>query len=90
MENDRTAYLLGHQDSIVKRGEEIYARKYKSDYEALYRGKFVAINIDTEKAYINDFSGGAIAAALRDSPKGIFHLIRIGFRAAHKLRGHGR
>ena len=90
MENDRTAYLLSHQDSIVSRGEEIYARKYKADYEPLYRGKFVAIDIDTEKAYINDFSGGAIMAALHDSPQGIFHLIRIGFRAAHKLRGHGR
>jgi hypothetical protein len=90
MENDRTAYLLSHQDSIIRRGEEIYARKYKSDYEPLYRGKFVAINIDTEKAYISDFSGDAIIAALHDSPEGFFHLIRIGFRAAHKLRGHVR
>jgi len=90
MENDRTAYLLTHQDSIVSRGEEIYARKYKNDFESRYRGKFVAIDIDTEKAYISDFSGDAIAAGLKDSPDDFFYLIRVGFRAAHKLRGHGR
>jgi hypothetical protein len=90
MENDRTAYLLSHGQTIVKRGEEIYSQKYKKDYESRYFGKFAAIDINTEKAYISDFSGDAIASALHDSPHGIFHLIRIGFRAAHKLRGHGR
>jgi hypothetical protein len=90
MENDRTAYLLSHEESIVKRGEEIYARKYKKDYENRYYGKFAAIDIDTEKAYVSDFSGDAIAAGLRDSPQGFFYLVRVGFRAAHKLRGHVR
>jgi hypothetical protein len=90
MESDRTAYLLSHQETIVRRGEEIYARKYKKDYEERFFGKFAAIDIDNEKAYISDFSGDAIAAGLKDSPDDFFYLIRVGFRAAHKLRGHGR
>jgi len=81
--------LREHPERIVAQAEEIYARKFQKDFESRYRGKFAVIDIATEKAYLGDFSGDAMQAALNDSPKGLFHLIRIGFRAAHKLRGYG-
>jgi hypothetical protein len=88
-QQERTVFLRSHPEQIASQGEEIYARKYKQDYEKRYYGKFVVIDITTEKAYTGDFSGDALKSAMRDSPRGIFHLIRIGFRAAHKMRGYG-
>ena len=89
MEQVQTSFLRSHPEQIVAQGEEIYARKFKKDYEQRYHGKFVVIDIATEKAYVGDFSGDALKSAMKDSPHGIFHLIRIGFRAAHKMRGYG-
>ena len=89
MEQAQTAFLRSHPEHIVALGSEIYARKFKKDYEQRFYGKFAVIDITTEKAYIGDFSGDAVQSALKDSPHGIFHLIRIGFRAAHKMRGYG-
>jgi hypothetical protein len=89
MEQNQAIFLRSHPEHLVAQAEEIYARKFQKDYERRYRGKFAVIDITTEKAYLGDFSGDALQAALLDSPKGLFHLIRIGFRAAHKLRGYG-
>lgn len=90
MEHVQTSFLRSHPEQIVAEAEAIYARKFQKDYERHYHGKFAVIDITTEKAYLSDFSGDALQAALRDSPKGLFHLIRIGFRAAHKIRIHPR
>ncbi|MFI5201878.1 MAG: hypothetical protein ACHQNE_05795 [Candidatus Kapaibacterium sp.] len=89
MEQQRTALMHSHPEQIVARAEEIYARKFKKEFENKHRGKFAVIDITTEKAYLGDFSGDALQSALKDSPHGIFHLIRIGSRAAHKMRGYG-
>ncbi len=72
---------------LAEVGERIYRERYQRDYEEKYRGKFVAINVETEKTYIGDTPEEAFQSARKDSPEGLFHLIRIGytgvFRAGH-------
>jgi hypothetical protein len=73
---------------MAERGEEIYARKYKAEYEKKYFGKFLVIDLKSEKAYVGDSDINAYKAASQEAPDSLFYLIRIGFRAAHKMSGH--
>ena len=70
---------------IAERGTEIYQRRYRSDYESKWRGRFVAIDVNTEQAYVADFSEEALAKARAAAPHGVFFLIRIGFLGAFKI-----
>jgi len=71
---------------VAEQGERIYHEKYKDSYERDHHGQFVAIDVNTAKAYLADESGDAIERALQDSPNGIFHLIRVGSPAAFLAR----
>ena len=73
---------------MAEKGIEIYARKYKAEYEQKYFGKFLTIDLKSEKAYLGDSDNATLRAALQDAPNSLFYTLRIGFRAAHRMRGH--
>jgi hypothetical protein len=70
---------------IAERGIAIYERKFRADYEKESRGRFAAIDIDTERAYVADFPEEAMAIARTEAPDGSFYLIHIGSRATFKI-----
>jgi len=70
---------------IAEMGEKIYADRYKTEFEKLYRGQFVAIDVSTAKAYRGATPQAAFAAARQASPNGLFHLIRIGQPGAFRV-----
>jgi hypothetical protein len=84
---------LSNPKAIAERGEEIYNRLYRAEYEQNRRGKFVAIDIDTERSYVADTPEGALIAAQQANPNGQFHLIQVGyagaFRASYRVIPHG-
>ncbi len=63
---------------ISKEGKRIYEEK-KADYESLSNGKFVAIDIDTEKTYIGDTTAEALNDARQENPGKIFYVVKVGF-----------
>jgi hypothetical protein len=65
-------------NAIVERGERIYNEKYREEYEAKHLGKFVAIDVTTERAYLSDTPETALQEGRTQNPSGVFHLIRIG------------
>ncbi len=67
---------------IAERGEAIYKNKYQTNFEAKYLGKFAAINVQNEDATVADTSEEAIRLALEKEPDGLFHLVRVGHKAA--------
>lgn len=78
---------------LAQKGENIYNNKYKQDYEKKYQGKFVAIDISTEKAYLADTPEEALKKAQKDNPEGFCHLVRVGsegvFRIGYTSGNHG-
>jgi hypothetical protein len=72
------------RESIAKRGIAIYREKYLSDFDPKWRGRFAAIDVDTQEAYVADFPEEALSKARRAAPKGRFYLIRIGSRGAFR------
>lgn len=76
---------LSDPKSIAAAGERIYEEKYRREFEGKYQGKFVAIDVLSEGAYIAEFPEDALEKAKNASPKGIFHLIRVGSTGAFKV-----
>ena len=76
-------------EMIAHRGEAIYKEKFQEVYERLLRskyfGKFLAIDISSEKAFVDDTPLGALQKAQAENPDGLFHLVKIGFPGVYKL-----
>ncbi len=70
---------------IAERGEEIYRTKYKASYEEEHWGKYVAIDVLTEHAYVDETPEGALEKARTAAPRGLFHLIRVGSPGAFRV-----
>ncbi|MGH7771617.1 MAG: hypothetical protein ACREQA_05215 [Candidatus Binatia bacterium] len=76
---------LSNPKALAEHGEKIYQEKYKSAYESEHPGKFVAIDVTTEKTYIADSPKEALELARQDSPRGYFHLIKVGATGAFRV-----
>jgi len=70
---------------IANKGEALYKNKFQSEYEAKYLGKFVAIDIASEEAFVADNPEDAIAAAQEKNPNGFFHLVKVGSPGVYRL-----
>jgi hypothetical protein len=77
--------MNGNPKQLAEKGEAIYMQKYKQEYERLYPGRFVAIDLSTEKAYLADTPEGAIEALQKENPKSFFHLVKVGSTGVFKV-----
>lgn len=79
------AVLIFNPKNLAERGEEIYRRKFKADFERRHIGKFVAIDVTGERAYLGKTPEEAFAKAKRAVPDGVFHLIKVGEPGAYRV-----
>ena len=78
-----------HLKEIASAAERIYNERYKTEYEAKYPGKFVAIEVNSGKTFIGEFSEDTLQKASKECPGGLFHLIRVGSEGAFRV-GYSR
>ena len=69
---------------IAEKGTEIY-EKIKVNYDPKEKGKFLAIDIDSEKAYLSDTSAEALELARQNHPNKVFYVVKIGFDVAETM-----
>lgn len=82
--NDETLIKQADIQKIAEEGSKIYQR-IKADYEPRENGKFLAIDIDSQKTYIGSTSTEAIELAKQKHPKKVFYVVKIGFNFAEML-----
>jgi hypothetical protein len=70
---------------MVKKGEEIYIRRYKKILEKSHRGEYLAIDLNTEESFLGSSPEKAAQKATRKNPKGFFYLVRIGFAGVYRI-----
>lgn len=63
---------------IANEGSRIY-ESIKANYEPQENGKFLAIDIDEEKAYLGLTSAEAVEIAKQQHPNKVFYVVKIGF-----------
>lgn len=73
---------MNNPKAIAEAGERIYDEKFRAEFEANHKGKFTAINVQKETAFVGETPEAAFEAARVNDPHGVFHLIRIGFSGA--------
>jgi hypothetical protein len=71
---------------IGEKGRELF-KKISEELERDYRGKFVAIEVDSSDYFIGDTSIEADKKARKKYPDKVFYLGRIGYRAAVSFKG---
>ena len=76
---------ISNPQELAKRAESIYRDKYKERYEHEYEGKFVAIDVATEEAYVGESPEEVLNEAREADPTGLFHLIKVGFPGAFRV-----
>lgn len=85
--------MMAENDELIKQadvqkiateGAKIYA-SIRANYDPKEKGRFLAIDIDTKKAYLADTSAEAVTAARKNHPNKIFYVVKVGFDAAETM-----
>jgi hypothetical protein len=63
---------------ISDRGDALYAKKFRAEYEKQYPGKFLAIDVTSEQGFLGESPEQALEAAQAQNINGYFHLVKIG------------
>jgi hypothetical protein len=74
--------------AVAAAGERLY-RKLAPSYER-EQGKYLAIDVDTGKAYLAASPQEALRLAENADPTGSFHLVRIGFEGLYRVASYGQ
>lgn len=69
---------------IVEKGKKLY-EQIKVNYDPKEKGKFLAIDIDSEKVYLGNTSAEAVALAKQNHPNKVFYVVKIGFDVAETM-----
>ena len=70
---------------IKEKGERLYKERFRSKYEKKHSGKFLAIDITTEEAFVADTPEKAMEEAQNKNPNGFFHLVKIGSPGVYRI-----
>lgn len=69
---------------IAEEGAKIY-EEIKVNYDPKEKGKFLAIDIDSKKAYLGNTSAEAVELARQNHPDKVFYVVKIGFDVAETM-----
>jgi len=69
---------------LAEKGEELYKR-LKDELEPKYKGKIMAIEVDSEDYFIGDSVSDACKKAKEKYPDRIFHFVKIGYPVVYHL-----
>ncbi len=66
-----------------KRAEKIYQERLKEELEETYRGKIVAIEIESGDYFLGEDEVEAYEEAIKEYPNKTFCFLRVGYPATH-------
>ena len=78
------------ENDLVERGQRFYEEQLKHLLEPEHVGRFVAIEPDSGRYFLDDTGIAAMQAGRVALPDKLFYLVRVGYRAAYKLGGYGK
>ncbi|MGH7800908.1 MAG: hypothetical protein ACREOW_09815 [Thermodesulfobacteriota bacterium] len=71
---------------LAQEGEEIYKSRLKTKLERKYRGKLIAIDVDSGEYFMGKTVLEAVEKGRQKYPNKVFHAIRVGYPAVHSIR----
>ena len=83
MENNEELLKNINNEKIAEGGSKIY-EEVKDQYIE-YKGKFLAIDVESKDVYLADNSADAVVLARKEHPGKVFYVVKIGFSVAETL-----
>lgn len=84
MTNNEELIKKADIQKIAEEGAKIY-EQIKVNYDPKERGKFLAIDIESKKAYLGNTSAEALELARQNHPNKVFYVVKIGFEVAETM-----
>ena len=84
MTNSQELIKKADIQKIAEKGAAIY-QKVRVQYEPQQNGKFLAMDIDSEKTYLGNTTAEALELARQNHPDKVFYVVKIGFESAETL-----
>jgi len=84
MTNNEELIKKADIQKIAEEGVKIYDQ-IKVNYDPKERGKFLAIDIESKKAYLGNTSAEALELARQNHPNKVFYVVKIGFDVAETM-----
>lgn len=84
MDNNEELIKKADIQKIAEEGAKIYDQ-IKITYDPKERGKFLAIDIESKKAYLGNTSAEALESARQNHPDKVFYVVKIGFDVAETM-----
>ena len=72
-------------EEVARTGRKLYER-HRSQLEPAYHGKYVLIDITSEKFFLGDSPQAVYRKAVEAVQKGPYHLMRVGYPGAYRSR----
>ena len=73
-------------EEIARRGREIYERDIRSEkFDREHDGEFLVVDVTTGDYAVGEDDDEAFGGMEEKNPDGLFHLMRVGRRAAHRI-----
>lgn len=82
LKREKTPYST---EELDRRGWARY-EEIRAELEDQHRGEYVAIEVDSGAYFLGKTPEEAFARAEESYPGKVFYLVRIGYKAAHKLK----
>lgn len=76
------------KNDLVKRGQRFYDEQLKQKLESEHAGRYVAIEPESGRYFLDDTGTGALVRARGEMPGGLFYLVRIGYQTADAIGGY--
>ncbi|MDZ7290191.1 MAG: hypothetical protein ONB44_23920 [candidate division KSB1 bacterium] len=76
--------VVPNLEEHAEKAEELYERKLKKKLEPKYKGKMIAIEVESGKYFMGDDLAEARRKAEAVFPDKIFYFKRVGYKAAFK------
>lgn len=74
---------------LAEKSKALYESKLKKLLEPAEKGKFVAIEPETESYFVDKDGTKALLQARKSFPDKLFFLVRIGYETADSIGGYG-
>jgi hypothetical protein len=65
-------------EEVVQRAESIYNARYRAKFEQFHSGQFVALDLESEQAYLGDTPREALLKILEASLTATFFVFKVG------------
>jgi len=72
-------------EEIARRGEEYYDRLLRAKLEPEHKGKYLVLDVDAGDYELDASQLAALDRAEAKHPHGVFHIIRVGYRAVGRI-----